>query len=105
VKKGIVMHDQDIEILTLLLFSTFSRNRHFAHFEEDRWRSLRQTAKIIRRLRQDIQRPKSHHSSEKTTDGKIKIRWHCPHIGVTRTVFLTPAQWDLVWDQRWANLR
>lgn len=95
------MSEEDIQFLKTLLFSRTSRNKHFELFNDSHHQSLRRTAKIVERLRRDLQHPHTHHWSDQLTDGRIRIRWHRPHLSASRTVFLQPAVWALVWDDAW----
>ncbi|MCK6512504.1 hypothetical protein L6R29_21450 [Myxococcota bacterium] len=95
------MSEEDLEFLKSLLFSPCSRNKHFSLFDDPHHQSLRRTAKIVERLRSDLQHPQTHHWFDQLADGRIRVRWHRPHLNASRTVFLQPAVWALVWDDAW----
>ncbi|MCB9643720.1 MAG: hypothetical protein H6728_11660 [Myxococcales bacterium] len=95
------MSDEEIELLKGMLFKKQSRNKNFDQFELPQNQRLRQTAKIIERLRKDLHHPQTHHWYDQLEDGRIRVRWHRPHLSVSRTVFLPPAAWELVWDDAW----
>ncbi len=96
------MNEEDRQLLERLLFDpTMSRNRHFELFQQADKRSLHQEARFLRNLREQLEQPEVEHWTEESNEQRVCLRLHQPHLNATRTVFLTPLQWELLHHPDW----
>ncbi len=95
---------EEKELLEQLLFDpTISRNRDWERFNSPSGRRMHRISKHIRSIRKQLLRPDGEYWVEELASTGVCLHIHRPSVGLSRKVYLSLTEWQMLQDERWAN--
>lgn len=93
--------EEKVLLEELLFDPTVSRNRDWERFDTPAGRRMHKVSKHLRAIRKQLLRPDGEYWVEELEPTKVCLHIHRPSVGLSRKVYLSATEWDLLKDTRW----